>query len=331
MMPFGEIFAITLLVIICALAIGRIARVCWDVARDVRRGPDSRRHAAAGVEHFQRGRLDEAIRELRLAVEAFPEDLAAWVALGYAHFAREEETEGMQAIVTAARRSTQLAGWLGLELTAYGRFFQPEELGDIPSQALMDRDNRLWPDIVRGDYAWALSSLDEQHWSYTLSAPGDIFRAYCLQRLGRQVEAESALEQALSQDPDDTAVLYLAGNLYRERGEFRRAESIHRHLIDKHDTHALSHYALGQTLRAAGRMAEARRCFQDAGDRASIHPEIWLLLGEAYREMDYDQEAQQCLWECLATAGPSRSYHAVIERASRGLTGLGEEPPEWDW
>jgi cytochrome c-type biogenesis protein CcmH/NrfG len=61
--------------------------------------------------------------------------------------------------------------------------------------------------------------------------------------------AEGVLQTVLAGDPHNTDALYLLGNLYREKGLDRRAETMLRRVLDIKPSHRLATAAL-KALRA---------------------------------------------------------------------------------
>jgi len=303
--------------------LGRVAWVWLEIARDVRRMPQAAHHAQAGLTALRAGDPREAIRCLRIATGIYPADLSLWAALGYAHLEAGDELHGMQALSAAARGSRTLAAALGLETHPYGPFLQPQELAGLPVRLRPDREMGLWLTILRGEYDLALELIDHHRFGYESSALTELCRATCLLPLGREDEALASLALAVSRDPHDASVLYQAGVVYRAAGRLDHARELHERLVYRHAQFALSHYALGRTLAACDDLDAAKRCYDRAQNLAGLHPELWLLIGEARQALGDRPAAAEAFWEALRVAGPPREYAALIARVSDRLRHLG--------
>lgn len=309
-----------------------LAHRLLGLRREVGPGPAAPGKLDPGVELFRRGDLHGAAHQFRVALGNHSTNLNARVALGYCCLEAGEDFHGERELVAAARIDNALGELLGVDVTPYGPFFQPEELAGLPSHMRIDREWGFWPDIQAGNYARPLSRLENSaltgaglHMEDT--ALTDLFRACCLQGLGSSEDAAHALGSALRRDDRDAFILYQAGKLHREADEVERALDLHARLVELHPRYALSHYALGRTRWRLGEEGDAMRSFEDAEKRAGIHPELWLLLGETYLELSEREAAVRALRQSLQVAGPPREFAGVIQRAGRRLESLGERAP----
>jgi Flp pilus assembly protein TadD len=180
---------------------------------------------------YSDGDFDGALEMLREGLSLYPNAVELYVGLGYARLAREEfawaRRSCHQAVVLDPVHEDALVGMgevllrLGNHAQALANFREVQEMGfdeDVDIMLTMGRAlyrEELYPQArdvfskavsVRPDNAEAVSSL-----------------AYCLHRLGDELEASRHLRRALRLDPDLYEARVYLGHLLYDRGDWEAA------------------------------------------------------------------------------------------------------------
>jgi tetratricopeptide (TPR) repeat protein len=222
-------------------------------------------HAKLGLALYEKGRLDEAIKVYRKAIELGPTDAQVHNNLG-----------------NALRRQQNLAA----AVTAY-------------REAI-----RLQP-----DYAAAYNNL-----------------GVALRGQGKLAEAEAAFRQAIDLQPDFASAYSNLGVALREQGKLAEAVAAYHKAIDLQPDHvrrasalqpddAKAHYNLGNALRAQGKVAEAEAAFRAAIRLQQDFPEAHLNLGIALRQQGKLAEAVAAYREALRLKKDFPEAHSNLGNA----------------
>ena len=120
--------------------------------------------------------------------------------------------------------------------------------------------------------------------------------------LARYVDAISALRRGLRLCPRSKRYIVHAqfGHLYRQKGEFRRAEAWYRKALAGNPHEASWHIFLGALLAVSGRLKEAEAAHREATRcREGCIDEAYLNLGMVLRARGRYEEARSCFRKAL--------------------------------
>jgi len=180
---------------------------------------------------YNDGDYDGALEMLREGLSLYPNAVELYVGLGYARLAREEfawaRRSFHQALGLDPTHEDGLVGMgevllkLGEHARAFACFREVQEMG-------FDEDVELMLTMGRALYREGLYAQAQDIFSKTVSVRPDFAEtvaalAYCLHRMGDEVEASRHLRRALRLDPDlHEARIYL-GHLLYDRGDWEAA------------------------------------------------------------------------------------------------------------
>ncbi len=180
---------------------------------------------------YSDGDYDGALEMLREGLSLYPSAVELYVGLGYARLAREEfawaRRSFHQALALDPAHEDALVGMgevllrLGDQARALACFREVQEMG-------FDEDVELMLTMGRALYREGLYLQARDIYTKTVSVRPDYAEtvaalAYCLHRIGDEVEASRHLRRALRLDPDlHEARIYL-GHLLYDRGDWEAA------------------------------------------------------------------------------------------------------------
>lgn len=190
------------------------------------------------------GRLDDAIRSFRAALETEPDSIFAARQL-IASYRQAQQLDAAEALIET---------WL---LKAPG---DPELLFE-KGRCRLDR----------GDLAAAAGCFDRMTAVSPDDARGFSFLGIVLRRLGEKQKAHAAFQAALERDAGDPAALNGVGNQLLEREQFAEAAEHFRRALDAQPNFAKARKNYAYALSLIGELAPARQSFEDLLAR---HPEF---------------------------------------------------------
>jgi tetratricopeptide (TPR) repeat protein len=117
---------------------------------------------------------------------------------------------------------------------------------------------------------------------------------------GEHALAIARYEEALTQAPDDTRVLFALGNTARALGMPRPAEAFFRRVLAQEPQRLEALINLANLLRSQGNFASAEALLAPALTRDPDRAELWLTLGSVYRETGDHVRATEYYREALA-------------------------------
>jgi Flp pilus assembly protein TadD len=180
---------------------------------------------------YNDGDLDGALEMLREGLSLYPNAVELYVGLGYARLAREEfawaRRSFHQALSLDSAHEDALVGMgevllrLGQHARALRHFKEVQEMG-------FDEDVELMLTMGRALYREGLFPHARDVFSKAVSVRPDFADtvaalAYCLHRLGDEVEASRHLRRALRLDPDLYEARVFLGHLLYDRGDWEAA------------------------------------------------------------------------------------------------------------
>jgi tetratricopeptide (TPR) repeat protein len=180
---------------------------------------------------YNAGDYDGALKMLREGLSLYPNAVDLYVGLGYARLAREEFAWAResfdQALAMDPTHEDALVGMgevllrLGDQTRATALFGRVREMG-------FDEDVELMLTMGRALYREGLYPQARDFFSKAVSVRPDYAdtvaaMAYCLHRLGDEVEASRHLRRALRLDPDLHEARVYLGHLLYDRGDWEAA------------------------------------------------------------------------------------------------------------
>jgi zinc protease len=213
-------------------------------------------HLARGADALAEGKLDEAVQELRLGLEAAPDDASAWALLAAAQQQALEPAAALEAAARALGLDPALMLALGTKAQALNALGRVEEAAQAAREAL-----RLDP--------------------ADLGALSDYARIAADARL--DVEgATRAAERAVELFPDVGTAWNALADARAAAGDVAGADAAYARAVELEPKDATSHHNLGYHLLATGRPREAVSRLKRA---SRLDPQLalpWTLLPAAF-------------------------------------------------
>jgi tetratricopeptide (TPR) repeat protein len=260
---------------------------------------------------LDRGRLDEAERQLRQSLAREPNNLRGRLGLGRLAFLREDWRGAVEQLATCA--GDEHARKLAHSLSAQSR----RRLGEASeAQAEADKAEKLpedtgWPDPFADEMA---------AWQRGLKAR--IQEASDLMNAGKPKQAIAVLEQAASQYPKAVQVWLGLGALWFQVGRVDAAEAAFRQAVQVDPNAAEGWFRLG-CLQARNRPQEAADSFRRVIRLRPDHTLAHFNLGHRLQQLG--DPAGAC--EEFRAALRCRPDYAPAREALRGLEKGGKAPP----
>jgi len=271
--------------------------------------PEAVRHAEAGMEAQQQGRLGEAIQEFKQVTELAPTLPAAFVNLGAAYMQNHEYGAAIGPLKKSLELKPDLAGaqqMLGYALLAQGYAAEsipylerahaqdalgiaqlktgklPEAIANL-NAALVKRPND--PDLLyylgRASGLLSKKTFDILDSAFPNSARAHQALAENYAVLRQIPQAEKEYEDALRLRPDAPGIHLELGRLYAAGSEWPKAEEQFRTEVKLQPGDAEAAYRLGNALLQEGKVAEARADLEQADRLRPQMPETLYALGKA--------------------------------------------------
>jgi tetratricopeptide (TPR) repeat protein len=284
-------------------------------------------HINLGVAYLNRGRLEDAERELAEAIRIHPGAAEAHAALAGVRAKQGRSEEALELYRAALRLDpgsssthrdmAQLLLALGDSTQALVHFREAAALAPADGDALVDlalalsREGRQEEAVAKLEEASRLP-LDEarlhQNWGVVLMERGDL------------EEASKHFERALVLRPGYAAAHFSAGQTSMRLGSFAEAVEHFREAVRIEPEDEEAHYYLGLALANANELDEAYAAFEKARslnpDRAETHYSLGLVfarLGDLDRAVERFRTSLR-----LAPENPAAHYSLGLALAAKG-------------
>lgn len=251
------------------------------------------------LEHYQKGRLEEAEALAESLTQQFPGHPSGWKVLGLILRRKGRLDESLLPMQKSVELSPHdAAGYsnLGVTLRDLGRLKEAE--------ASYQQAIALKPDFVDahcnlGNTLREMGKLEEAEKSYTQAiatkpdcaeAHGDL--GVTLNELNRFDEAEASYRQAILLKPDYFNAHNNLGNLLRELGRLDEAETSYRQAIALKPDFAEAHNNLGVTLTELGKLGLAISSYVCAINLKPDFHNAYDNLGAALKSATFNEEDQ---------------------------------------
>ena len=284
-------------------------------------------HINLGVAYLNRGRLEDAERELEEAIRIHPGAAEAHAALAGVRSDRGRDQEALELYRTALRldpgsSSTHremgsLLLSLGDSTQALVHFREASALAPADGDALVDlavalsREGRHDEAIAKFEAASRLA-VDEarlhQNWGAVTLEQGDLDGA------------TKHFERAIALKPDYAAAHFSAGQAAMRRGKFEDAAEHLREAVRIEPENEDAHYHLGLALANANQLDEAYAEFENARSLNPDRPETHYSLGLVFARLgDLDRAADHFRTSLsLAPENPEAHYSLGLALAGKG-------------
>ncbi len=284
-------------------------------------------HINLGVAYLNRGRLEDAERELGEAIRIHPGAAEAHAALAGVR-AEQGRAEEALSLYRAAlrldpgssathREMGSLLLTLGDSAQALVHFREAAALAPADGDALVDLAVTL---SREGRYDESEAKFEEASRRAVDEARLHHNRGVVLMERGDLEEAARHLERALVLRPEYPAARFSAGQTAMRRGDFAKAVEHLRQAVLLEPGNDDAHYHLGLALANAGKLDEAYAAFEKARslnpERAEIHYSLGLVfarLGDLDRAADHFRTARK-----LAPENPEAHYSLGLALAGKG-------------
>ncbi|HEV7229524.1 tetratricopeptide repeat protein [Brevundimonas sp.] len=284
--------------------------------------------SAAALQASSEGQHESAAVYLRLAQDLAPSDLTL-LNLGDALIAAGLEGPGRDVLagVTPADAGTYAAAQLAIgqsleregevdaALAPLRRAASASQGSPVASVALAERLSEL------GRHEEALAAVSDAAFRGTLVPPEALrVRAVALRALGRETEAETALEGVLAVKPDDPEALSLLGALWLDAGRVQEGAALIARAAEASPDDAEVQGALGWSQYRQGLFDQAVTTLEAVVDAQPADAVVNDHLGDAYWQVGRRREAR-FQWSRALTLMPGAALEASLRRKLEvGLT-----------
>jgi tetratricopeptide (TPR) repeat protein/serine/threonine protein kinase len=280
---------------------------------------DANAHYNKGTEAVTRGHLEEARRELKLAVEKNPEFGEAYLLLGktelsLGHF--EDAHDNLEASMSFL--PSKFESLMSLA-DLYQQVEQPEDvitcLQDILSDYPRDTKIRCRLALLYGQLGQTNKALAAYRKALQYE-PNDLATNRQLGLLfaseGADDEAIYYLEIVSRLDPNDGHIRGLLGRLYASRGQYRQAEDSFARAVELRPKDPELRVEMSHLYRQQGRLDKASQVLQKTLSKVSGHLAASRLLAEVRLDSGDLEGARSCLEEAIR-------FHPEDDRLHRQL------------
>jgi tetratricopeptide (TPR) repeat protein len=284
-------------------------------------------HINLGIAYLNRGRLDDAERELEKAIEVHPGAAEAHAGLGAVRAAEGRPAEALESYRAALRLDPgssathrEMAGLLLASGDASQALVHFRE-----ASALAPRDGDALVDLAVGLSREGRHDEADRKFEEATHLPVDMARLYqnwgaVLMERGEIEDAAKHFEKALALRPEYAAARFAAAEIAMRRGDFEKAAEHVREIVRLEPANENAQFRLGLALANGGKLDEAYAAFEKARTlnpaRAETQYSLGLVLarlGDLDRAIAYFREAI-----ALAPANAEAHYSLGLALAGKG-------------
>ncbi len=272
------------------------------------------RHLNLGIAFYRSGMLEDAARELELALEIDPRQARATFVLGLMAFRQgrlEDAVQCFGSMPESQRDSYAVQRNKALSLELLGRYDEALEALDTASRA---KPEDHYVHLARGilylkarDAARSLDSLRQYRTSASVKKPSAAYYSYTV--LASAVAGDLDYAVAVGREgmglyPESGPILVNTGVVLERRGEVEAAEALYKRAVAVNPPPPQAHKNLGDQAYAHGDYDGARVQYEKAVKLSPrLGDDIYLRLGTmAYK--DNDRDVALLLWRRAADLNP---------------------------
>ncbi len=260
-----------------------------------------------GIEMEEAGRVDDAGRCYRLAIEADACNAAAYFNLGLLVLAEGRFGEAAARFREAVRLREPFPEACVAYADALEALGRDAEALQSLERAIAQRQGYEGALMNAGGLLQKMGRLDEAAAMYRraiAAAPGSPAAhnnlGNVLMSLGRSAEAEACFRRTVALEPAAAVAHSNLANALRELGRHAEAEASAREAVGLAPDLPEAHYNLGNILQAQGRASESVASLRRAIELRPGYREARNSLGNSYKDMGRLEEAEQSFLAALA-------------------------------
>ena len=272
------------------------------------------RHLNLGIAFYRSGMLEDAARELELALEIDPRQARATFVLGLMAFRQgrlEDAVQCFGSMPESQRDSYAVQRNKALSLELLGRYDEALEALDTASRA---KPEDHYVHLARGilylrarDAARSLDSLRQYRTSSSVKKPSAAYYSYTV--LASAVAGDLDYAVAVGREgmglyPESGPILVNTGVVLERRGEVEAAEALYKRAVAVNPPPPQAHKNLGDQAYAHGDHDGARIQYEKAVKLSPrLGDDVYLRLGTmAYK--DNDRDVALLLWRRASDINP---------------------------
>ena len=259
------------------------------------------------LEHYQKGRLEEAEALSTLLTQQFSNHPFGWKVLGGILRQKGKLHESllpMQKSVELAPQDAEAHCNLGITLKSLGRKTEAEA---SLNKAILLKYDFAEAHSYLGNILQEVGRLNEAEASHrkAVAIKPDFALAHnnlgnTLQELGKLDEAEATRRQAIALNPNVADTHYNLGNTLKEMEKLDEAEASYKQAIALEPSYASAYYNLGNTLREAEKLDEAEASYRKFLTLKPNYAEAHYSLGNTLSELGRFEEAATSYRQAIA-------------------------------
>lgn len=260
-----------------------------------------------GIELEEAGRVEEAGRCYRLAIEADACHAVAYFNLGLLVLAEGRFGEAAARFREAVRLREPFPEACVAYADALEALGRDAEALQWLERAIAQREGYEGALMNAGGLLQKMGRLDEAAATYRraiAAAPGSPAAhnnlGNVLMSLGRRVEAEASFRQTIALEPGAAVAHSNLANALRDLGRHAEAEASAREAVRLAPDLPEAHYNLGNILQALGRASESVASLRRAIELRPAYREARNSLGNSYKDLGRLDEAEQSFLAALA-------------------------------
>jgi tetratricopeptide (TPR) repeat protein len=256
----------------------------------------------AAEEHFRSGQFQQAEAAYRLAAGLHPKEATIGIARCQIELGKVREAfEALDAVLKSHPNDPDATRAIAHVFVEVNQFFRAETLlKRLVAADQQDRESWYYLGLLlyrNGYYQAALNALDRSKGDPAATpmrrTRTRVYRAVCLDRIGRQGEAEAAFVALgkLTETRTDLDLLLVHAELLYETGRLEQALERAESAIRAHPDAGLAHFWQGRVLLSLGRLSQAAGAGEKAVGLLPQLPYAHNLLLRIYQRQGRVQEA----------------------------------------
>jgi tetratricopeptide (TPR) repeat protein len=288
-------------------------------------GGSAEEHRSLGLAFYRSGMLEDAVRELKLALQIDPKDPGARKYLGMISLRNGRPREAIVHFDEMADSAEATYPLLRNRAFAYERMNRFQD--SLSTLAKAEQMNPNDPNLVlaraivllkSGEGLDALKAFQSYRGRLGNNTPSAVFYAYSVLAAGMAGDLDRAIEigrEGLGHYPNEGAILVNTGGVIAHRGEAAAARSFFQRAIDEGGNPPEAHKAMGDQALKESDKARAKECYEAA---IKLNPrlgeDVYIKLGAIALEAQNSTEAGQHWRRALEMNPENHELQAKLEQ-----------------